>query len=420
MDEHLIIGGVPAAAIARAVGTPVIVYDQGLMEAQLAAYMKGLASEAFATQVLYASKAFICPAMVRLAAEAGAGQDVVSGNELAMALAGGMPADRIVFHGNNKTPDEMAAGLRAGVTMAVDSLAEAQALAALSIGGRAIIRINPHIEAHTHRYDVTAGLDSKFGVAIDDVAAIERTVAALDAGGIEFMGLHAHIGSQIMETAGFVAAIEALTGLARRLADDGIAVRWLDLGGGFAARYTAADSPLDPSAVGRLIASAVSASLARQGLSLSKVMIEPGRSIVAEAATELYTVGFTKRTPHKEYLFVDGGMADNIRPALYQARYQCLLDGKIGQPADHRYTVAGKCCESGDILIEQADLPAAHPGDLLAVLSTGAYGYSMASNYNLLARPAVVFAKDGRARLVIRREAYADLARLAADQPLDL
>ena len=425
MSEVMQIGGVDLRRLAQKVGTPFLIYDETKVEQKLQAFRHHFAHPEFETQVVYAGKAFLCGKIVRMVHEAGCGLDVVSGGELAVALHAGMPAGHIVMHGNNKTPQELTAALEAGVGLIVlDNVQECRALAELAQRLQrhvnVLLRINPGVEAHTHEYIVTAHIDSKFGVSAADTKGWEAILKTVEASPwLHFRGLHAHIGSQIFEPQAFEAEIEALGALSKEMQEKGYPVGVWDLGGGFAAHYTEEDAPIPVEQVCKTILNACCAQKAALSLDVQKVMIEPGRSIVGEAGTTVYTVGWFKSTPGKEYLFVDGGMADNIRPALYQAKYDCTAVDAPNTPADHTYTVAGKCCESGDILIEQAHLPEMKTGDLLAVHTTGAYCYSMSSNYNHLGRVPVVFAKDGRAELVIRRETAQDFVRLECQEALE-
>ncbi|MDO4553068.1 MAG: diaminopimelate decarboxylase, partial [Bacillota bacterium] len=336
----------------------------------------------------------------------------------------GFPMDRIYFHGNNKSPEELELAFRLGVgAIVIDNAMECGKILALAARRKqtmaVFLRINPGVEAHTHHYIVTAHPDSKFGIngeQREDILALVRAIR--ENGHVKFLGLHAHIGSQIFEEAPYRAEIGKLAELAEFLEKEGFPVEAFNLGGGFAAYYTSEDAPLSIEQACKTILAACREEKSRKRLCLKKVLIEPGRSIVAEAGCTLYRVGFRKQTDCKSYVFVDGGMADNIRPALYDAKYRCCLANRMDEPSAGSFTVAGKCCESGDILIEDAALPEPRTGDLLAVFTTGAYGYSMASNYNRLGRPPVVFAKDGRARLVLRRETYEDMGKLETDQEI--
>lgn len=410
------IAGKPVDELVREYGTPLYVYDENAMRQRLGDYRELFQDDEMETEVVYASKAFSCLAMVRLAAEYGFGLDVVSGGELYTAEKAGFDMSRVYFHGNNKTLAELQQAVKARVgTIIVDNVMEAEALVALMQDAdyrvKTLLRINPGIEAHTHHYIVTAHVDSKFGIAMTDEAEVVQTIRLLQAcPNIEFAGLDAHIGSQIFDRNAFAELVRKLFAFAVRLQQEyGIRVHTLDLGGGFAARYTEKDAPIPLPEVCRCILDTCREENRQAGGLIRKVIIEPGRSIVAEAGYMLYTVGFMKTTPNRHYIFVDGGMSDNIRPALYQAEYDALIAGREEDTPAMTYTVAGKCCESGDVLIDAIKLPKTEPGDILVMKTTGAYGYAMASRYNKLPVPGVVFVRDGQAREVIARETYEDL-----------
>jgi diaminopimelate decarboxylase len=424
-ESTLIIDGVPAARIAGSVGTPVIVYSQSQIENRLREFTENFRSDRLRTKVVYASKAFACGAMLELVKNAGCGLDVVSGGEMHLAKISGFPMDNVLFHGNNKTPAEICEALHSGCgTFVIDNRLELRRLISyakdIKRKCRALIRINPHISAHTHSYIMTADLDSKFGISIDRKEEIFAMIEELcKSGYVEFTGFHAHIGSQIFEKDAYAGEIDTMAELISLTEKKGHRVKCLDIGGGFAAYYTSEDCPIPVPEVCQAIISACHSAMDKYAITLETLMIEPGRSITAEAGTTLYTVGGTKNTHSKKYVFVDGGMCDNIRPALYGAKYRCDLAEKMDRDKTETVTVAGKCCESGDILIHDIPLPPAEPGDILAVYTTGAYGYSMASNYNRIGRPAVVFAKDGKARCVIRRETYEDLDALECNRDIE-
>ncbi|HWQ79495.1 MAG TPA: diaminopimelate decarboxylase [Anaerovoracaceae bacterium] len=417
------IGGVPSDKLAAACGTPLFVYDEAELEEKMQAYRDHFRSELFETEVIYASKAFTCKALLHKLKRFGFGVDVVSGGELYLAEQAGFPMERVYFHGNNKSEEELQMALTLGCrSIVVDSLMECRKLAELSDGMRkeagVLIRINPGITAHTHKYIVTGNLDSKFGVTLREEDVVLEMVRLVESCRyLNFSGFHVHIGSQIFDLRAYDALIERMMKFIKKLETKHmIEVKNLDFGGGFGVRYTEEDNPSSVGEVCRRMIAKCEAELANNEISLQKIMIEPGRSIVAEAGYTLYRVGFLKDTPNKSYLFVDGGMTDNIRPALYGARYECDLANKMDQNKSKKYTVAGKCCESGDILIENAALPEAEPDDILVVYGTGAYGYSMANNYNRISKPAVAFVKDGKTRIVIKRETYRDQMHLETDE----
>lgn len=419
----LMIDDIPAAQLAAQFGTPLYVYSQTKLEQQMKEFAASFSSPDFDCHVVYASKAFCCIAMMQLVNQEGLWCDVVSGGELYTAMKAGFPMDHVVFHGNNKTDGELRLALEAGVgTIVVDNLDEMHRLAFLSQSWpdtvtNVLLRINPGVEAHTHKYIITADPDSKFGTNITDTDTIDEMARIAHASQrLHFAGFHAHIGSQIFETAPFDKEAEIICQFAKAFQDrTGLAVTALDLGGGFGVSYTAKDRPLPVSQVCRHLLSVLSDNVKKYGLSVHSLYIEPGRSITAPAGLTLYTVGGIKSTPHKKYVFVDGGMSDNIRPALYQAEYEAVAADPASDETE-TVTIAGKCCESGDILASDVELAPVKNGDVIAVLATGAYGHSMASRYNKLPVPGVVFVRGDRARYVIEPETYEDL--VAGEKPL--
>jgi diaminopimelate decarboxylase len=385
---RLEVGGCDLVDLAREFGTPAYVYAEDDMRSRARSYLEAFRARTEHFEVIYAGKAFPATAAFRLFSEEGLSADVASGGELHHALAGGFDPGRIYMHGNNKTPAELDAALRAGVGhIVVDSFDEIERLRGR--GARAMLRVTPGIKPATHSYIQTGQEDSKFGFGLDDVP---RAVDACGAAGIELRGLHAHIGSQVFDLEAFERLGEVLAGMGD----------WplLNLGGGLGIAYTAEDRP--PS-----IEDYVDA-LVRGAPDGVTLLCEPGRSLVGNAGVTIYTVGTVKRIPGvRTYVAVDGGMSDNLRPMLYGARYTADLADRPGG-AD-QYTIAGMHCESGDILVRDATLNAPRPGDVLVIPATGAYGHAMANNYNALPRPPVVFCRDGDARVVVRRETYDDL-----------
>lgn len=408
------ISGVKVKDLVKEYGSPLFVYDQNKMENQLQTFKKNFVSAQFLCDVIYASKAFNCKAMIQLVQQNGCSLDCVSGGELYTAFKAGFDMKRVYFHGNNKSKEEIQMALKYHVgTFVVDNLMEVELLRELSknidYDVSILLRINPGVEAHTHKYIVTANIDSKFGVSIEKKEEIFKIVdTVFSSSHLHFDGFHAHIGSQIFDSNAFVAEINTICEFVKQLK---IPVSTLNLGGGFAAYYTNEDHPIPIEEVCKIIVETIE----KNEVSISKLCIEPGRSIVAEAGSTIYTVGFMKQTPHKNYVFVNGGMSDNIRPALYQAKYDCVIDGKEENEKVYHYKIAGKCCESGDVLIEDAYLPEVKSEDLLIVKTTGAYGYSMASHYNKALGLPVIFCKDGKSQKVIRGENYEDLIRLETD-----
>lgn len=409
---ELEIGGVPASELVRQYGTPLYVYDQEKLEENLQEYRDHFRSDRFKTKILYASKAFQTVAMLNLVNEFGLGVDVVSGGELYTALQSELPVEKIYFHGNNKTTEELRMAFETGVQHIVaDNVMELAEIAALTEGyGRGMnimLRLNVGIEAHTHEYIVTTHIDSKFGIAWDSEDYRECLNILQKSNLLKLEGFHVHIGSQIFEMDAWYAAIDKMVGYVKSYGEP----LSLNIGGGFGVRYTEEDQPMSIEANIRQLIHYMEEQLEQQDVSINELLIEPGRSIVAEAGCTLYEVGYQKRTPNKTYYFVDGGMGDNIRPSLYQAKYACDIANKLDAPKTETVTIAGKYCESGDILIHDARLPKAEKGDILVVYSTGAYGYSMSSNYNRVLTPAVVFAKNGQAREVVKRQTFQDLLR---------
>lgn len=427
MNKVLEISGVKVSDIIKKTGTPTIIYDENAIEKQIKEYKKYFRSDKFKTQIVYASKAFTCEALLKMIDGTGLSLDVVSGGELAVAKKVNFPMERVYFHGNNKSFSELESIFDSGVGhIVIDNLMEMEDVISLSEEKRKpvklLLRINPGIEAHTHEYIMTASPDSKFGINMEREQEIAELISkTYDSDTVRFTGFHSHIGSQIFEPLAFTKAAEALFGFMRRMKDNyGIIASELSLGGGFGIRYTERDKPVSVGEMMKSLVGSCERFAEENGIVPDKIIIEPGRSIVGEAGTCIYSVGYMKKTPHKEYLFVDGGMSDNIRPALYGAEYDCDLANRLGEEKIAEYQIAGKCCESGDILIKKALLPAAREGDLLAVYSCGAYGYSMAGNYNKLAKPAVVFARDGKATLVLRRETEEDMLKFDVKEEIDI
>jgi len=421
-EGHLVIGGVAVADLARQYGTPLYVMDEAYLRENCRAYVRSLRAALPNSQAIFASKALCCTATCRLAYEEGLAIDVVSAGEIHTALRAGVPADQLMLHGSNKTPDELALALEVGVgRIVLDSFYDLELIETLTgrMGRTAdvLLRLTPGIEPHTHRAIQTGGVDSKFGFGMIDGTAREAVARALDTPRLRLRGLHCHIGSQVMDLRPFALAAEALLEFAAWMARDHDArVEELDLGGGLGIRYLSEDRPPSVEAYVSTLARIVRGRADEHGLPLPKVIVEPGRSIVGDAGVTLYTVGAVKTIPGvRTYASVDGGMYENPRPALYGARYQAALADRLEEPADTTVTVAGRCCESGDVLIWEARIPAPRSGDLLVMFSTGAYSYSMASNYNRYPRPPILFVRDGQARVVVAGETIDDL--LARDMP---
>lgn len=418
-QNHLVIGGVDTQELARKYGTPVNVYDLSLIKEKIYAFKDAFKEYEKKTQVAYASKAFSSLALYELLADEDVSLDVVSGGELYLAIQAGFPKERIHFHGNNKSYDELETAISENIgCIVVDNFVEIEMIQETAEKqGRVVdvlIRVTPGVEAHTHEYITTGQADSKFGF---DLASgqVEKAIEQInDSENINCIGLHAHIGSQIFEVDGYEAVIEKLIVKAKEWESAyDFHLNVLNVGGGFGIRYTEEDAPLPLDHYARAIMDAVRKHTELNGLDLPEIWIEPGRSIVGEAGTSLYTIGTHKEIPSiRKYVSVDGGMADNIRPALYQAAYTGVLANRVEVEDEEKVSIAGKACESGDMLIWDIDLPHTVQNDILAVFSTGAYGYAMASNYNRLPRPAVVFVEDGKDFLAIRRETVQDFLTL--------
>ncbi len=388
--------------------TPLYVYDQNQLEDNMAKFVNNFKSDKFDTQVLFASKAFSCVEMYKICQANNMGIDIVSGGELYTAVKAGFDMKNAYFHGNNKTRTELIMALENGVVnYVVDNYMELCELDELALEKEVhidcLLRLNVGIEAHTHKYIITASVDSKFGMEFDSLEYKLCMDKFKTSKYCHFDGFHSHIGSQIFDVAPFVAAVDKLIDI--QLGFDKPLT--INLGGGFGVKYTDEDKPIGLDVIAKMLISTVE----KKDAKIKKLIIEPGRSVVGEAGYTLYTIGNIKETRNKKYYFIDGGMTDNIRPCLYQALYDCDVVESIDKAKTEKVSIAGKCCESGDIIIEDIMLPKANKGDTLVVYTTGAYGYSMSSNYNRNLIPAVVFVKDNKARCVIKRQSYEDLLR---------
>lgn len=416
---HLVIGGCDAVDLAREYGTPLYVLDEQRIRETCQAYVTAMNETYPKGQILYAGKALLTVGMCRIIEEEGMGLDVVSGGELYTALTAGFPVERIYFHGNNKSDEELALAVDAGVgRIIVDNLGEIERLeAAAERQGRiadVLLRITPGVEADTHSYVQTGQLDSKFGMPIADGTALAAAKRVAASRWLRLRGYHCHIGSQIADLRPYDIAVDMMIDfLAHAQQETGVAAEQLNMGGGLAIRYfDEADVPTPAQFVTR-IAERVLTRVEEKGLPVPELLLEPGRSIVGPAGTTLYTIGFVKRIQGlRTYVMIDGGMGDNPRVALYQTKHRAVVANKMNEPhASEPVAVAGKYCESGDVIIEELWAPELAPGDVLAVTETGAYNYSMASNYNRLPRPAMVLVRDGRHALLVARETYADIVR---------
>jgi len=431
--DCLEIGGCDVKTLVEQFGSPLYILDEVTLRTACRQYR-----DAFVryykgeSLVLYASKAWSCLAICAIAASEGLGIDVVSGGELYTALEAGVSAENLYFHGNNKSLAELELAIESGCTIVVDNWLELQTLASLGIGDRRLgirnsapspvptpqspapirimLRLTPGIECHTHEYIRTGHLDSKFGFdpsALDNVFAFVSEHPTLNC-----VGLHAHIGSQIFESQPHKDLAGVLVDCMGKAAHYGLPIQELNVGGGLGIRYTESDDPPSIDAWVKGVCEALVAACEEQQLPLPKLLSEPGRSLIGPACVTAYTLGSRKVIPEmRTYLAVDGGMSDNPRPITYQSVYRALVANRMSAPLKETVTIAGKHCESGDILIKEATLPQTEPGDIFVVMATGAYNYSMASNYNRLPRPAAVLVNEGEAQLILQRETYQDLIR---------
>ncbi|USB34723.1 diaminopimelate decarboxylase [Paenibacillus sp. YPG26] len=413
---HLEIGGCDTVELKEKYGTPLYIVDEALVRQRSREYVEAFKQSGLSFQVAYASKAFCTLAMCRLAEEEGLSLDVVSEGELYTALQAGFPVGRIHFHGNNKTPEEIQMAITAGIgCFVVDNFTEIHLLNAIAKENDArvnvLLRVTPGVEAHTHEYISTGQTDSKFGFDIGNGSAFEAVKLASEQSNLNLLGVHSHIGSQIFEVEGFQMAVERVAAFAKSVKEQlNVIFQVVNLGGGFGIRYMEEDTPLKISEYVKAITDGVKQHFTGTYDKLPEIWVEPGRSIVGDAGTTLYTVGTTKDIPGvRKYVAVDGGMTDNPRPALYESKYEAMLANRGNDQSEETVSIAGKCCESGDMLIWDLDLPKVSSGDLLAVSCTGAYNYAMASNYNRIRRPAVVFVKDGASDLVVKRETLNDI-----------
>ncbi len=414
---HLSIGGIDAVELASEFGTPLYVYDEATLRGMCREFVGEFTSRYPKTTVAYASKAFINPALAALAEEEGLGLDVVSGGELAVARAGGFPMERVYFHGNNKTSDELRMALEAGIgRIVVDGLHELDLLnrlaGSLGLRQKIMLRLSPGVDPHTHAKTTTGILDSKFGISIDTGDAERAVREALVSENLDLVGLHCHLGSPIFELEPYSIAIDAMLTFAAGLAPAGLELREFSPGGGFAIGYVTSQLPPPIAAYAEVITSALKARSGDLGLGEPRLVVEPGRAVVGRAGVALYTVGAIKDIPTvRKYVSLDGGMGDNIRPAMYEAVYEAVAANRMREPAVETVTLVGKFCESGDYLVRDIALPVLEQGDVVAVPSSGAYAPSMASNYNLNPRPPIVMVGNGSARLIRRRETHEDMMR---------
>ncbi|MBP3895589.1 MAG: diaminopimelate decarboxylase [Mogibacterium sp.] len=416
---HLTIGGIDSTELASEYGTPLYVLDEDVIRKNCRTYVNAM-HEAFGddSAPLFASKALCFKGIYPVVESEGLCVDVVSPGEIYTALAAGFPAEKMFFHGTNKTDADVVYGVESGVGFfVVDNLNELAILDSVcrerGINQKVLLRLTCGLDPHTLEAINTGRVDSQFGVPIDTGQADEFVKAALDCSNIDVEGFHSHVGSQIFESDSFNRQVEILAGYAARCRDEyGLDVRVLNIGGGFGVRYTENDPELDIPERIREIKSHLDAACKKHNLVMPSIYMEPGRSIVADAGVTLYTTGGVKEVRgYRNYVTVDGGMTDNPRYALYKSAYTVLNASRAAEEAGFECTVAGRCCESGDRVAEDVRIAKPERGDIIAVLTTGAYNYSMASNYNRVPRPAMVMIKDGKARITVKRESFDDLIK---------
>ena len=412
---RLEIGGCDTSDLAVEFGTPLYLFDEDTLRGMCRAFVGEFTRRYADTRVAYASKAFLNPAIATVVKEEGLSLDVVSGGELAVAMAVDFPPERIYFHGNNKTADELGMALDYGIgRVAVDSFHELDLLNGLarekSVVQDVMLRLSPGVDPHTHAHTTTGTLDSKFGIPIETGDAARAIRALVQAPNLNLIGLHFHLGSPIFELEPYTIAIDTALTFAAEFKSEGLELEEFSPGGGFAIGYVTERPPPPIADYAEAITSMVKRRCDDLGLGSPRLVIEPGRSIVGRAGVALYTVGAIKDIPGvRKYVSLDGGMGDNIRPALYGAEYEAVLANRTSGGPKEMVTLAGKFCESGDFLIKDIELPSLVSGDIVAMPSSGAYAPAMASNYNLNPRPAMVMVKDGAARLIRRRESYKDM-----------
>lgn len=418
-NGNLTIGGVDTVALAKQYGTPLYVYDEQKIRENCRRFKESIDKYYGGKgMACYASKAFSCLEMCRVVKEEGLGLDVVSAGELYTAVKAGFDMAKIGFHGNNKTDEELRYAVECNVGhIIVDNISELQRLetiaAELGVKPHIMFRIKPGIDAHTHSFVKTGQIDSKFGFALETGEAFDAVKQALECENLDFMGVHCHIGSQIFDIEPFEEAARVMLGFIAKIKNElGHTVRELNLGGGFGIKYLVDDDPVPYETYMERVSKVVISECETLGIEQPSILIEPGRSIAAPAGLTLYTVGARKEIPNiRTYVSIDGGMCDNPRYILYQSEYEAVVANKAGEERTEKVTIAGKCCESGDLIGENMSLQHAESGDTIAVLATGAYNYSMSSNYNRICKPAVVFVNNGESRIVVKRETLDDIIR---------
>jgi diaminopimelate decarboxylase len=418
-QSHLVIGGCDVVDLAEEFGTPLYLFDEQTLRQKCREFKEDFGKYYPDTLVIYASKAFLNKALALIFKEEGLGLDIVSGGELSIAHSVDFPLDRVYFHGNNKTPEELNLALDWGVgRIVVDNFYELELLNRLA-GERGtsqniLLRITPGVDPHTHQYTTTGTIESKFGFPLATGQAEEAVKQALSASNLNLLGFHFHLGSPVSEVQPYELAMELVLGFAREVGKKfDLNLSEFDIGGGFAVPYTLDSKVPTVSDYARAVTGKLNELISGLGLSRPRLIIEPGRAIVGQAGVALYKVGAIKEIPGiKKYVCVDGGISDNIRPALYGAKYEALAANKVLEVGREVVTVAGKLCQSGDILVRDINLVSVHPGDIIAIPVCGAYSIPMSSNYNAMPKPAIAMVKEGRARLIRRRETYQDLMNL--------
>lgn len=415
-NNLLYIGEISTVDLVKKYGTPLYVIDEELVRNQCRRYYNAFKVEERGNKVAYAGKAFLTLAMCQIIESEGLYLDVVSGGELYTAWKSKFPMERVYFHGNNKTKEEITMGVDLGVgQFVVDNMYEVEIINAIAQEKgtiqKILLRVTPGIEAHTHEYIKTGQIDSKFGFTILNGKIIDVVKKVITYSNIELIGLHCHIGSQIFDTKPYEEEVEIMISIIKDIKNEtGYEVKELDLGGGFGIYYKQGDHPKKVEEFCNVMLNKAEITAQKLNLNLPCLVIEPGRSIIGNAGTTLYTVGSIKEIPDiRKYVSVDGGMSDNIRPALYDAEYECIIANKAESSFIETVTVAGKCCESGDILLNDIEIPRVKSGDILAVLTTGAYGYSMANNYNKIPKPPVVLINNGDAKLICKRQTFEEV-----------
>ena len=417
-NGNLQIGNCDAINLVEEFGTPLYVVDEELVRNNCRIFKENFSMDNIDSEVIYASKAFLNIAICKVIEDEGLSLDVVSGGELYTALKAKFPVKKIYMHGNNKTRAELSLAIDAGIgRIIVDNGKELELIEQVcekfNKKAEVLLRVNPGIDAHTHEYIQTSKNDSKFGESIFSEHIDELITKFKNSKTVNLKGFHCHIGSQIFEEESFFAGVSVMLKFVDKIKSNcGFVTEELNLGGGFGVYYSNGDNPVDLNNCLKSMLLQIKAEAKELNLNVPKVMIEPGRAIIANAGTTLYEIGGTKETyGGRNYIFVDGGMTDNPRTALYDAKYEAVVANKVYFEDKGLYTIAGKCCESGDVLIKDIELPKVKSEDILAVLSTGAYNYSMSSNYNRIPRPAVVFVKEGSSKLAVKRETYEDILR---------